>query len=64
MNKLLPFSSISIPPRARIDYGDIPDLARKIMSTQGLKFNDIVVEQTPSGEYILLAGGLGAKPTS
>ena len=57
MNKLLPFSSISIPPRARIDYGDIPDLARKIMSTQGLKFNDIVVEQTPSGEYILLAGG-------
>lgn len=57
MNKVLSLSSITIPPRARIDYGDIPDLARKIMSTQGLKFNDVVVEQTQSGEYILLAGG-------
>ncbi len=57
MNKIISFTSIIVPPRARVDYGDIPDLARKIMTTKGLKFNDIVVELTPDNEYHLLAGG-------
>lgn len=71
MNKHLPLSSIIIPQRARVDYGDIPDLARKIMSTKGLKFNDIVVEERTqvldqaSGlevvEHYLLAGGRRCK---
>lgn len=64
MNKHLPLSSIIISNRARIDYGDIPDLARKIMSTKGLKFNDIVVEERVEEDktsYHLLAGGRRCK---
>jgi site-specific DNA-methyltransferase (adenine-specific) len=54
--KLIPLDQITIPSRFRKDYGDIPDLCRKIRSTEGIKFNFIVVEEIDS-EYHLLAGG-------
>ena len=67
MDKVIPISSIIVPTRARVDYGDIPDLAKKIKSTKGLRFNKVTVEEiklhdeTPNRhavfEYHLLAGG-------
>lgn len=55
-SKLIPISTIKIGSRFRKDYGDIPDLCRKIRTTDGIKFNFIVVEEI-DGEYHLLAGG-------
>jgi predicted transcriptional regulator len=57
MNKVLPLTSITVPTRARLDYGDIPDLARKIMSTKGMKFGSIIIEEMPDGTNVLRAGG-------
>jgi len=54
--KLIPLDQITIPQRFRKDYGDIPDLCRKIRTTEGIKFNFIVVEEI-DGRYHLLAGG-------
>src|SRR5574343_1614383 len=54
--KLIPLDQIIIPPRFRKDYGDLPDLCRKIRTTEGIKFNFIVVEEK-DGTYNLLAGG-------
>lgn len=56
MEKYLKITDIKLRPRAREDLGDVPDLARKIMSTKGLKGGNITVEEL-NGEYFLLAGG-------
>lgn len=57
MERLIPLSQIHVPSRARVDYGDVTDLAKKILATKGLKFNYVTVEQTGSDTYTLLAGG-------
>jgi len=67
MENLLRLSQINVGFRFREELGDISDLAEKIRSTKGLKFNFIVVEEISQGidpasglefkEYHLLAGG-------
>ncbi len=56
MEKLLRITQIKVPPRARVDYGDLPDLARKIIATKGLKGGNLTIEEK-EGNYFLLAGG-------
>jgi len=52
MQKLIKIDKIKIGTRARKDLGDIPSLAKSILSTKGLQFNDVVIDT----DYTLIAG--------
>ncbi len=56
MDKLIPINEIFVPPRARVDYGDIVSLAKKVIATKGIKFNLPAVEEV-EGRFVLLQGG-------
>jgi len=64
VQSLLRLSQIKVGFRFREDLGDLSDLAEKIRSTKGLKFNFVVVEEVEEGGdkvYHLLAGGRRVK---
>lgn len=52
MQKLINIDKIKIGTRARKDLGDIASLAKSILATKGLQFNDVVIDT----DYVLITG--------